>query len=93
MEEVLFRGFLFEGVLHSRLGAGGAVGFTSLVWALTHVQYDAYDIATIFVSGLLLGYVRLKTGSLYATIFLHGLMNLVAMLEAVVVLGHSNPAA
>ena len=93
MEEVLFRGFLFEGVLHSRLGAGGAVGFTSLVWALTHVQYDAYGIATIFVSGLLLGYVRLKTGSLYATIFLHGLMNLVAMLEAVVVLGHSNPAA
>jgi HAD superfamily hydrolase (TIGR01509 family) len=92
MEEVLFRGFLFEGVLQSRLGAVGAVGLTSLVWALIHVQYDAYGIATIFVTGLLLGYVRLKTGSLYATIFLHGLMNLVATLEVVVVLRHSSSA-
>jgi membrane protease YdiL (CAAX protease family) len=79
-------------VLQSRLGAVGAVGLTSLVWALIHVQYDAYGIATIFVTGLLLGYVRLKTGSLYATIFLHGLMNLVATLEVVVVLRHSSSA-
>ncbi len=92
MEEVLFRGFLFEGVLHSRLGAVGAVASTSLIWALIHFQYDAYGIATIFASGLFLGYVRLKTGSLYATIFLHGLMNLVATLEVVVVLRHSNSA-
>jgi membrane protease YdiL (CAAX protease family) len=92
-EEVLFRGFLFEGMLHSRLGATGAILLTSLLWSLIHLQYDAYGIATIFVSGLLLGYVRLKTRSLYATIFLHCLMNAIATLEAAVMLKYFNPAA
>ena len=85
-EETLFRGFLFEGIVRSRLGAIGAVILSSLTWALIHMQYELYGIATIFVSGLLLGYVRLKTGSLYATMFLHALMNLVATVEVVVVL-------
>lgn len=80
-EESLFRGFLFEGLLHSRLGAAGAVVLSAVAWAITHLQYDFYGIATIAVSGLLLGYVRLKSGSVYATLFLHGLMNLIATLE------------
>ena len=50
------------------------------------LQYDLYGVATIFVSGLLLGYARLKTGSLYPTLFLHGLMNLIATVEVVVFL-------
>ena len=85
-EETLFRGFLFEGIVRSRLGAIGTVILSSLTWALIHMQYELYGIATIFVSGLLLGYVRLKTGSLYATMFLHGLMNLVATIEVAVFL-------
>jgi hypothetical protein len=92
MEETLFRGFLFEGILHSRLGRVGAIVLTSLLWSLTHVQYDAYGIATIFVGGLFLGYVRLRTGSLYATMFLHGLMNLVATVEVAVILRFITPA-
>jgi membrane protease YdiL (CAAX protease family) len=80
-EETLFRGFLFEGILHSRLGAIGAIVFTALAWALIHLQYDAYGIATILASGLLLGYARLRTGSLFVTIFLHALMNLIATVE------------
>lgn len=91
MEETLFRGFLFEGILHSRLGWFGAIVLTSLLWSLIHVQYDAYGIATVFVSGLLLGYVRLRTGSLYATIFLHGLMNLVATVEVAAMLRWLTP--
>ena len=85
-EESLFRGFLFEGILHSKLGPTGAVIFSALSWAVIHLQYDLYGIITIFVSGLLLGYVRLKTGSLYATMFLHGLMNLIATVEVAVFL-------
>ena len=80
-EETLFRGFFFEGLLHSRLGALGAILLSSLFWALIHVQYDAYGIATIFVTGLFLGYARLKTQSLYVPIFLHSLNNLGATLE------------
>ena len=86
-EETVFRGFLFVGILHSRLGPLGAILITSLIWALIHVQYDAYGVFTVFVTGLLLGMVRLATGSLYATIFLHFLMNLIATVETICVLG------
>ena len=82
MEETLFRGFLFRGILHSRLGATGAITTTALLWSLIHVQYDAYGVATIFALGSLLGYARLKTGSLYATMFLHSVSNLLATAEA-----------
>jgi HAD superfamily hydrolase (TIGR01509 family) len=85
-EETWFRGFLFEGVLRSRLGAKGAIYLSALWWACIHLQYDWYGIATIFVAGLFLGYVRLKTGSILMTMFLHGLMNLIATVETVVLL-------
>jgi HAD superfamily hydrolase (TIGR01509 family) len=85
-EETLFRGFLFEGILHSRLGPKGAILLSALWWACIHLQYDWYGIATIFVTGLFLGYVRLKTGSILVTMFLHSLMNLIATVEIAVVL-------
>jgi HAD superfamily hydrolase (TIGR01509 family) len=80
-EETLFRGFLFEGILHSRLGAAGALLITSAAWAAIHFQYDAYGKGTIFVIGLVLGYARLTTRSLYTSLYLHGLLNLIATLE------------
>jgi membrane protease YdiL (CAAX protease family) len=82
-EETLFRGFLFEGFRQSRLGIIGAIGLTSLFWALLHVQYDVYEIAVIFVMGILFGIVRLKTGSLWSTLIMHAFANLVATLELV----------
>lgn len=82
-EETLFRGFLFEGILHSKLQIRGALIITAGWWASTHVQYDWYGRATIFVFGLFLGYVRLKTGSILVTMSLHSLMNLIATLEIV----------
>ncbi|MBM3837908.1 MAG: HAD-IA family hydrolase [Verrucomicrobia bacterium] len=83
-EETLFRGFLFQGLAHSRIGGWGAILLTSAVWAAIHLQYDLYGMATIFVAGLLLGYARLKTGSLYAAIFMHALMNLIATIQVAV---------
>jgi len=77
-EELMFRGFLFSGLLHSCLGPVGAVLLTSMCWSVVHVQYDVYGVGMIFVLGLILGYARFKTGSLYLTIFLHALNNLVA---------------
>jgi beta-phosphoglucomutase len=78
-EELFFRGFLFKGWLHSPLGGWGTVLLTSLIWAVIHLQYDWYGMATIFAGGLLLGYARLRTGSLYPPILMHTLMNLLAM--------------
>jgi membrane protease YdiL (CAAX protease family) len=82
-EEVLFRGFLFAGLARSRLGGVGTIVVTALLWAAIHLQYDLYGIATVFAIGLLLGWARLRTGSVVLTIVLHAVFNLVAMLELV----------
>jgi membrane protease YdiL (CAAX protease family) len=83
-EEAFFRGFMLEGFRHSRLGAVGAVTLTSIAWAAIHIQYDAYQIGTIFVGGLLLGAARIRTGSVLLTMGMHSLQNIVATIEAVV---------
>ncbi|MCU0304555.1 MAG: CPBP family intramembrane metalloprotease [Thermoanaerobaculales bacterium] len=85
-EELLFRGFLLEGLRRGRLGAAGAVVVTSLAWAAIHLQYDGYEVATIVLFGLLLGAARLRSGSLWAPIAMHLLVNLVATVETLVVL-------
>lgn len=82
-EEVLFRGFMFAGLRHSRLGDPGAILITAALWAAIHLQYDLYGIATIFVMGIVLGVVRMKTGSLYLTFALHAAINLLAVTQVV----------
>lgn len=82
-EEVLFRGFMFAGLQHSRLGNPGAIIITAALWAAIHLQYDIYGIATIFTMGILLGVVRMKTGSLYLTLGLHAAVNLLAVTQVV----------
>ncbi len=85
-EEFLFRGFLFAGLQHSRMGAPAAIAITALAWAGIHLQYDLYGMMSIFLGGLLLGFVRLKTGSLPLCILLHALMNLIATIQEVILL-------
>ena len=81
-EETFFRGFLFEGFKHSRIGISGTIAVTAFVWALLHIgQYGAYEIATIFVLGIVLGIVRYKTGSLWSPLIVHAFSNLIATLE------------
>jgi CAAX protease family protein len=80
-EELFFRGFLFSGISSSFIGPIGAVIIISIMWAAIHVQYDLYDISTIFVSGLILGFARIKTGSVLLTIGLHSFINLIATIE------------
>lgn len=80
-EEMFFRGFLFMGWMHSPLGGWGTVVSTSLIWALIHQQYDLFGMGLIFVVGLLLGYSRLRTGSIYPAIVMHALMNLLATVQ------------
>jgi len=88
-EEILFRGFLFKGIQDSRLGAPGAIILTSLAWAPLHNQYDLYGIATVTAIGLLFGFARLKTNSVYTTIVMHALANLIAAMEVLVYLGQT----
>lgn len=86
-EEILFRGFLFEGLRHSSVGFLGAAMITSAVWAGIHLQYGLYEIVTIFFIGLILAYAKAKTGSLYVPIAMHSFMNFVAIVEIELNLG------
>ena len=82
-EEIFFRGFLFQGIRYSRLGPIGAIGITSLVWAVIHLQYDIYGMATVFALGLLFAMARLKTDSIHLLMVMHSIVGLVATLETV----------
>lgn len=84
-EETFFRGFLFKGLASSRLGIAGAIVITAATWALIHLQYEAYEMAVIFVMGLLLGLARARTGSLFVPVAAHGLANLIATVETAIV--------
>ena len=86
-EEIFFRGFLFEGFQHSRLGMIGTVSLTSLAWTVLHVQYGAYELSTIFVLGIVFGVARLKTRSVYPPLAMHSLFNLFAMVQLVASFG------
>jgi membrane protease YdiL (CAAX protease family) len=77
-EEFLFRGFILEGLRHSRIGIIGAIIITSASWAIIHMQYGWFEIITIFFIGVLLAIAKLKTKSLYVPIAMHMLMNLAA---------------
>jgi uncharacterized protein len=85
VEEVVFRGFLLPGLAASPLGSGGAILFTSIFWALLHVQYQPFYLLQIIVLGIVFGWLRLKSGSTLLTIILHGLLNFVAMAQAAVI--------
>jgi hypothetical protein len=82
-EEILFRGFLFRGWLRNPRDAWPVILITALLWALVHVQYDAYVIGQVFVFGVMLGWLRWTTGSTILTILLHALINCEGMLETV----------
>lgn len=79
IEELFFRGFLFEGLRDSWMGPIGAVLVTSLAWAAIHMQYEMYQLAIIGTLGILLGIAKLKTRSLYIPIAMHAFNNLLAM--------------
>lgn len=86
-EEIFFRGFLFKGIENSRAGPIGAVIITSLAWSSLHVQYDFLIIVSIFAGGLLLGWARIKTNSIYIPIAMHVLQNLIATIVVIIHLG------
>lgn len=86
-EELFFRGFILTGVLASRLGVIGALLSTSALWAIMHAaQYAPAELLLVFLGGVLLGYARYKTRSVYVPIALHALWNLVAAVETMIYL-------
>lgn len=85
LEEMVFRGVLFESIGRSRCGPAAALLITAFAWALIHVQYGLFDRGVVFAAGILLGTARMKTRSLYTTMAMHALANFVAISETALV--------
>ena len=94
-EEVLFRGFLLEGLRKPFLnrdtgkwmglhwGEWLAIIVSSGIWSGLHAQYKLPEVMALFFMGMVLGVVRLRTGSLFLVIGLHFLNNLISLLQIV----------
>jgi len=80
-EEILFRGFLFEGFRQSRIGTVATIVLMAVIWSLLHIQYGLFELTTIFIGGLVLGIARLKTNSLWSPLLMHAFFNLIAAVE------------
>jgi len=88
-EELLVRGFLYRGWSESALGTVGAIILSSLVWTAVHLQYDRdwFPFFEVLSIGLLLGYLRYRSNSVWLTIILHGLNNLAAVVQTLLLAG------
>ncbi len=86
-EELLARGFLYRGWSESFLRVPGAILLSSLAWTALHMQYNWFFFGEIFSIGLLLGYLRYRSNSLWLTIVLHGLNNLAATVQSIWLVG------
>jgi uncharacterized protein len=82
-EEFFARGFLYRGWSESFLRVPGAIILSSLVWTGLHLQYNWYFLGEVFSIGLLLGYLRYRSNSTWLTIILHGLNNLAAVVQTI----------
>lgn len=78
-EEVFFRGFMFQGLLHSKLGPYGTIFLTNILWTAVHAQVtsfaELYTLFLIFALGLILGVARYVEGTLWLPIAMHALWN------------------
>jgi uncharacterized protein len=88
-EELFARGFLYRGWSESFLGPVGAILLSSMVWTALHLQYDWFFFGEVFSIGLLLGYLRYRSNSTWLTIILHGLNNLAAVVQTLLLTGQS----
>src|SRR5271154_1751777 len=82
-EEFFARGFLYRGWSESFLRPVGAIILSSVVWTALHLQYNWYFLGEVFSIGLLLGYLRYRSNSIWLTIILHGLNNLAAVVQTI----------
>ena len=83
-EEIVFRGFLYRGWAQTPRAVWPAIVVISVLWAVIHTQYDWFGVFQIFLIGLLLGWIRWRSGSTLLTIGLHALINTWATVQTII---------
>jgi membrane protease YdiL (CAAX protease family) len=72
MEELLFRGIILRGFL-ARYRPGTAIAVSALLFALVHL--NPYQFVAALITGVIFGWLFVRTGSLRPCIIGHGLYN------------------
>jgi membrane protease YdiL (CAAX protease family) len=80
-EETFFRGFLFAGI-SKRWGYSWGVIVSGALFAVAHI--GSGGLVPIFILGMLLAWLYIKTGSLWPCIFAHFAYNSLALLFMVI---------
>jgi uncharacterized protein len=78
MEELAFRGII-QGSLDSVLGARQSLFVTALMFGILHLSF--VSLPHLFVMGLVLGWLRMRTGSLLPGMVLHFCHNFFAVTQ------------
>jgi len=83
IEELLFRGFVLD-LASEAYSPWAAIFISSIIFGLVHM--NPYGILNAFFGGLIYGYVRIRTNSLFPSIFLHSMWN--AHIEILIFIGY-----
>ena len=78
-EEIFFRGFMLSG-LNSKFGEKSSLVISSFIFSVFHIDPGA--IIPTFLLGAILGYVFIRYRSIWPSIFIHALHNMIAILAA-----------
>lgn len=78
MEEFAFRGVMLSAL--RRYGAGFAIFGSALVFAFAHAEFS--NVVFAFTAGLVFGFLYVKTGNLWISIWIHALNNGIAVVES-----------
>jgi len=76
-EEIIFRGVILEGML-KKYDVNKAILFSALIFGLIHLQ--PLQVISAFFIGLILGWIYVKTQSLWVCIGIHVVNNFVAVM-------------
>jgi membrane protease YdiL (CAAX protease family) len=74
-EELMFRGFLIR--FFEKQGMWVSIVITAFLFALFHL--DPYKFLPVFLLGIMLGYLAVKSNSLYMSMYAHAINNAVAV--------------
>lgn len=74
-EEVTFRGFLLSALAKSRLGFWPAALLSSVLWTLLHFGYSWPGLVSVFLAGIGMSWIMLRTGSMRAVVVAHAVVN------------------
>lgn len=77
-EEFLLRGLLFGSIRHM-FDEHATVALTAGVFAVMHMQYDPAVMLLILPMGIVLGYARARSGSIWVPVLIHALNNLLTV--------------